>query len=271
MILIDEELDDAFVETVKQFLHILWDLGLDIGHSVRTVADCKKEAVDLTVVTNLMETRLMSGSTELFQLMQTAISPDQIWPAEEYFHAKLEEQRARHVRFGETAYKLEPNIKESPGGLRDLHMISWVTMRYFNASSLEELVQHEFLTKDEYQTLIRCRNFLWRVRNSLHFLTGRREDRLLFEHQRELAAEFGFTDKPGSLAVEQLMKRYYRTVKELGLLNDILLQHFEEAFLEQQDCVSVEINRRFNSVNGYVDVIENDVFKRQPFALLEVF
>jgi len=271
MILIDEELDDAFVETVKQFLHILWDLGLDIGHSVRTVADCKKEAVDLTVVTNLMETRLMSGSTELFQLMQTAISPDQIWPAEEYFHAKLEEQRARHVRFGETAYKLEPNIKESPGGLRDLHMISWVTMRYFNASSLEELVQHEFLTKDEYQTLIRCRNFLWRVRNSLHFLTGRREDRLLFEHQRELAAEFGFTDKPGSLAVEQLMKRYYRTVKELGLLNDILLQHFEEAFLDQQDCASVEINRRFNSVNGYIDVIDNDVFNRQPFALLEVF
>jgi [protein-PII] uridylyltransferase len=282
MILIDEELDDAVLETVKQFLHILWDLGLDIGHSVRTVADCKKEAVDLTVVTNLMETRLLSGSTELFQQMQAAISPDQIWPADEYFHAKLEEQQARHVRFGETAYKLEPNIKESPGGLRDLHMISWVTMRYFNSSSLEELVQHEsssleelvqheFLTKDEYQTLIRCRNFLWRVRNSLHFLSGRREDRLLFEHQRELAAEFGFTDKAGSLAVEQLMKRYYRTVKELSLLNDILLQHFEEAFLEQQDCVSVEINRRFNSVNGYVDVIDNDVFKRQPFALLEVF
>jgi len=271
MILIDEGLDDAFLETVKKFLHILWDLGLDIGHSVRTIADCKKEAVDLTVVTNLMETRLLSGSTELFQQMKAAISPDQIWPADKYFHAKLEEQQARHVRFGETAYKLEPNIKESPGGLRDLHMITWVTMRYFNASSLEELVQHDFLTKDEYQTLIRCRNFLWRVRNSLHFLTGRREDRLLFEFQRELAAEFGFSDKPGSLAVEQLMKRYYRTVKELGLLNDILLQHFEEAFLDQQDCVSVEINRRFKSVNGYVDVIDNDVFKRQPFALLEVF
>ena len=271
MLLVNEKFGDKIAETGKQFLHILWDLGLDIGHSVRTVAECKEEAVDLTVVTNLMETRLLSGSTELFQQMQLAISPDQIWPADKYFHAKLQEQQARHVRFGETAYKLEPNIKESPGGLRDLHMISWVTMRYFNASSLEELVQHEFLTRDEYQTLIRCRNFLWRLRNGLHFLTGRREDRLLFEHQRELAAEFGFSDKPGSLAVEQLMKKYYRTVKELGLLNDILLQHFEEAFLDQQESNTVEINRRFNAINGYVDVVDNNVFNRQPFALLEAF
>ncbi|MCK5360593.1 MAG: [protein-PII] uridylyltransferase, partial [Gammaproteobacteria bacterium] len=208
---------------------------------------------------------------ELLQQMQRAIAPDQIWPADEYFHAKLQEQQARHVRFGETAYKLEPNIKESPGGLRDFHMIAWATMRFFNAGSLDELVEHDFLTKNEHQTLIRCRNFLWRLRNGLHFLTGRREDRLLFEHQRELAAEFGFTDSPDSLAVEQLMKRYYRTVKELGLLNDILLQNFEESFLGQDNNTTVEINRRFNSVNGYIDVVNNDVFNRQPFALLEVF
>jgi len=150
-------------------------------------------------------------------------------------------------------------------------MIAWATMRYFNATSLEELVQHEFLTRNEYQTLIRCRNFLWRIRNGLHFLTGHREDRLLFEHQRVLATEFGYTNKPGNLAVEQLMKRYYRTVKELGLLNDILLQHFEEVFLAQKNNTSIEINRRFNAINGYVDVVDNDVFNRQPFALLEVF
>lgn len=276
MILLDddeagENIDDTFAESGEQFLHILWDIGLDIGHSVRTVDECKEAAIDLTVVTNLMEARLLSGSVELLQKMQAAISPDQIWPADEYFHAKLQEQQARHIRFGETAYKLEPNIKESPGGLRDLHMIAWATMRYFNATSLEELVQHEFLTGGEYQTLIRCRNFLWRIRNGLHFLTGRREDRLLFEHQRVLATEFGYTDKLGNLAVEQLMKRYYRTVKELGLLNDILLQHFEEVFLVQKDNTSVEINRRFNAINGYVDVVDNDVFNRQPFALLEVF
>ena len=271
MILVSEEMNDSFAESGKRFLHTLWDLGLDIGHSVRTVAECEEAASDLTVVTNLMEARLLSGSAELLEEMQKAIAPDQIWPADEYFHAKLQEQQARHIRFGETAYKLEPNIKESPGGLRDFHMIVWATMRFFNARSLDELVGHGFLSKSEYQTLIRCRNFLWRLRNGLHFLTGRREDRLLFEHQRELATEFGFSDAPGSLAVEQLMKRYYRTVKELGLLNDILLQHFEEAFLDQDDITSVEINRRFISVNGYVDAIDNDVFKRQPFALLEVF
>ncbi|MFW2439741.1 MAG: [protein-PII] uridylyltransferase [Arenicellales bacterium] len=275
MILVDEQenenIENSFAESGKQFLHILWDIGLDIGHSVRTVAECKEAANDLTVVTNLMEARLLSGSMVLLKQMQAAISPDKIWPADEYFHAKLQEQQARHIRFGETAYKLEPNIKESPGGLRDLHMIAWATMRYFNATSLEELVQHEFLTRGEYQTLIRCRNFLWRLRNGLHFLAGRREDRLLFEYQRVLATEFGYSDKPGSLAVEQLMKRYYRTVKELGLLNDILLQHFEEVFLVQKETTSVAINRRFNAINGYVDVIDNDVFNRQPFALLEVF
>jgi [protein-PII] uridylyltransferase len=275
MILVDEAAsensDEAFAESSKKFLHILWDIGLDIGHSVRSVSECKEAASDLTVITNLMEARLLFGSTELLQQMQAAIAPDQIWPADEYFHAKLQEQQARHIRFGETAFKLEPNIKESPGGLRDLHMIAWATMRYFNATSLEELVQHEFLTRDEYQTLIRCRNFLWRIRNGLHFLAGRREDKLLFEYQRELATEFGYTDKPGNLAVEQLMKRYYRTVKELGLLNDILLQHFEEVFLDQKENTSVEINRRFNAINGYVDVVDNGVFNRQPFALLEVF
>ncbi len=271
MILVNEDMRGAFAEAGEEFLHTLWDIGLDIGHSVRTVSQCAEAAKDLTVVTTLMEARLLTGSVELFQQMQDAIATDKIWPADEYFHAKHKEQLERYVRFGDTAYKLEPNIKESPGGLRDLHMITWVTMRYFNASSLQGLVDHEFLTKDEYQSLIRCRNFLWRLRNGLHFLTGRREDRLLFEHQRELAAEFGYSDKPGSLAVEQLMKRYYRTVKELGLLNDILLQHFDEAFLDQQDNTTVKINRRFNAINGYVDVIDNDVFNRQPFALLEVF
>lgn len=271
MILVDQQHVEAFENAGKKFLHLLWDIGLEIGHSVRTVAECREAAGDLTVITNLMETRLLCGSMALVEQMHAAISPEQIWPADKYFHAKLEEQKSRHRRFGETAYKLEPNIKESPGGLRDLHMITWATMRYFNTSSLAELVEHGFLTRDEHQSLIRCRNFLWRLRNGLHLLTGRREDRLLFEYQRELAAEFGFTDKPGSLAVEQLMKRYYRTVKELGLLNDILLQHFEEVFLETKDNNPIKINRRFKSINGYIDVVNNNVFKRQPFALLEVF
>jgi [protein-PII] uridylyltransferase len=271
MILVSDDSHSAFAAAVQQFLHLLWDIGLDIGHSVRTVAECSDASSDLTVITNLMESRLLCGSESLLSAMQKAISPERIWPAEEFFHGKLQEQRDRHLRFGETAYKLEPNIKESPGGLRDLQMIAWVTMRYFNANSLSELVEHGFLTSKEYQSLIRCRNFLWRLRNGLHLLTGRREDRLLFEHQRELAREFGFTDKPGSLAVEQLMKRYYRTVKELGLLNDILLQHFEEAFLDQQDVTPVSINRRFHSINGFLDVVDNEVFERHPFSLLEVF
>jgi len=272
MILTSAADEKHFEESSRRFLHLLWDIGLDVGHSVRSVTECVSEGrTDLTVITTMMEARLLCGSAVLFEEMQAAIAPDQLWPADEYFHAKRIEQQARRKRYGDTAYNLEPNIKESPGGLRDLQMIGWVAKRHFNARSLQELVEHGFLTLREYRALIRCRNFLWRVRNGLHLTSGRREDRLLFEHQRTLAADFGYRDKPGSLAVEQLMKRYYRTVKELNLLNDILLQHFEEAFVDASETGRDRINRRFNAVNGYLEAVSDRVFQRQPFALLEVF
>ena len=271
MILVTDRDEPHFIESSKQFLHLLWDIGLDVGHSVRTVDECIAESSDLTVITNLMEGRLLCGAQALFDAMQEVLSPDNIWPADDFFHAKLVEQEQRYKRYDDTAYKLEPNIKESPGGLRDLQMIGWVTRRHFRSQSLAELVEHGFLTEKEYSSLIRCRNFLWRIRNGLHFLANRREDRLLFEHQRELAEQFGYINKPGSLAVEQLMKRYYRTVKELGQLNDILLQHFDEEFVDESESHVVKINRRFNAINGYLETSYPAVFKRQPFALLEIF
>ncbi len=259
----------AFAEPLVRFL---WDMGLEVGHSVRSLKDCVQQAKrDLTVATNLMETRLLAGNAELFRDMRKATAPDKIWPSHKFFAAKWKEQRERHARFDDTAYNLEPNIKEGPGGLRDIQMISWVAQRHFGNQALHEFVEHAFLNEHEYRALMRGREFLWQVRSGLHHLAGRHEERLLFDHQRALAALFGFKDKPGALAVEQLMKRYYRSVKELSLLNEILLQHFEEVFLKKGRAKIVAINRRFQSHNGFLEVRSGSVFTRTPFALLELF
>ncbi len=259
----------AFVEA---FVRFLWDMGLEVGHSVRSLKDCTQLAKkDITVTTNLMEARLLDGNPKLLQRLQAMTASSKIWPSRKFFAAKWQEQIERHHRFDDTAYKLEPNIKEGPGGLRDIQMIAWVTQRHFGTSSLHDLVVRHFLHEEEYRSLLRGRNFLWQVRNGLHCLADRREDRLLFDHQRTLARQLGHEDRRGTLAVEQFMKRYYRTVKELSLLNEILLQHFQEAILARGKPKIKPINRRFRSHNNFVEVAHERAFERAPYALLEIF
>ena len=260
-------------DDIEQYLTFLWDLGLDIGHSVRSVEDCVNEArLDITVVTNLLEARLLYGPQELFERMRNAVGPQNIWPDREFFQAKMREQIARHHKYYDTAYNLEPNIKEGPGGLRDIQTIGWVAKRHFGVNTLHGLVTHEFLTEAEYNTLMEGQNFLWKIRIGLHTLAHRREDRLLFDHQRTLACQFGFKDDGKRLAVEHFMKQYYRQVMELRRLNEMLLQLFEEAILYADDPGEpVPINNRFQSRKGFVEVIHPGIFKRYPFALMEIF
>ncbi|MFQ6021173.1 MAG: [protein-PII] uridylyltransferase [Acidiferrobacterales bacterium] len=272
LLLVEREDHNQISGFVEAFVRFLWDMGLEVGHSVRSLKDCVRMAKkDITVTTNLMEARLLYGSPKLFQKMKTMTAPPRIWPSRKFFAAKWQEQIERHHRFDDTAYKLEPNIKEGPGGLRDIQMIVWVTQRHFGASSLHDLVELGFLREEEYRALIRGRNFLWQLRNGLHYLAGRREDRLLFDHQRVLAQQLGYTDRAGSLAVEQFMKRYYRTVKELSLLNEILLQHFQEAILSRGKSRIKPINRRFRSHNNFIEVTHEKTFERAPYAILELF
>ena len=260
-------------EKVKSFLAFLWDIGLAVGNSVRTVSECVNQARrDVTVATNLLDGRLVSGSTGLFERMRERTGPNRIWSSRRFFEAKMEEQRERHHRFDDTAYNLEPNVKDGPGGLRDIQTIAWVARRHFGVETLGELVDHGFLTAEELRVLEAGRRLLWRVRFALHILTRRAEDRLLFDHQRHLAEVLGFEDEGGRLGVEHLMKRYYREVMELSRLNEMLLRHFEEAILHVRRRDRIKpLNRRFQAVNGYVEAIRGDVFRRHPFALLEVF
>ncbi|MEX2124140.1 MAG: [protein-PII] uridylyltransferase [Woeseia sp.] len=272
MLLRSESLPADGEAAISAFVTALWDAGLEIGHSVRTVEECRHEAeADITVTTTLMEARLLAGPQPLFAALEDAVGPDRIWPSAEFFAAKLKEQRARHLRYDDTAYKLEPNVKGSPGGLRDIQMIGWVAKRHFGARTLDELVDHDFLSPGQLRALYDGQSFLWRVRFGLHVLTGRREDRLLFDHQTRLAEMLGYEDASYTLAVEQLMQRYYRTVMELSRLNEMLLQLFEQAILMDPDAEPEPLNERFEVKNGYLQTVNDDVFAQEPSALLELF
>lgn len=249
-----------------------WDIGLEVGQSARTVDECVSEAAkDITVITNLLEARLLIGDAGLFRAMQQALTPEKIWPVKAFFEAKKAEQAARYRKYDDTGYKLEPNVKESPGGLRDIHTIAWVTKRHFGAQTLSELRERGFLTKQECDELFAGQDFLWRVRFALHMITGRREDRLLFDSQVKVAQLFGYVDTDANKAVEQFMQLYYRTIKSLSCLNDMLLQLFEEAILHPDSGETEPLNARFQVRNGYIEARDDDVFRKQPWALLEVF
>ncbi|HEY9050176.1 MAG TPA: [protein-PII] uridylyltransferase, partial [Gammaproteobacteria bacterium] len=273
MLLLAEEESEATRQAIERFLMLLWDIKLEIGHSVRTVQDCIKEAsADITVATNIMEARFLAGDDSLFKTMRAETGPDKIWDSKSFFQAKLDEQIKRHHKFHDTAYNLEPNIKENSGGLRDIQMIGWVAKRHFGAQTLEELVQHGFLTQKEYQKLIDGQTLLWRIRMCLHYITDRREDRLLFDLQQQLAVHFGYEDGDNNLAIEQFMQSYYRTVMQLERLNELLLQLFREAILYADNKPEPEIiNARFQAINGYIEARYPEMFQEHPTALLEMF
>jgi [protein-PII] uridylyltransferase len=270
-VLLPKSESTAWQPRLERFLTFLWDIGLEVGHSVRTIDECQRESLaDISVATTLLESRRLAGPEILFAAMKQALAPERLWPGHEFFEAKVSEQQARHHRFHDTGYNLEPNVKSSPGGLRDIQTIGWVAKRHFGTDTLDGLVAHGFLTRNELRKLKTAQAFLWKVRFALHALTGRREDRLLFDHQIRLARQFGYEDATYTLAVEQFMQRYYRTVMDVSLLNEMLLQLFREAILTQH-TEPLPLNARFQIRNEYLEVTHEDVFARSPSALLELF
>jgi len=268
---------EATLEThapaIQAFITQLWDLNLHIGHSVRSLDSCVAEARDdVTVVTNLLESRLLWGNPELFRHMQAATDAEHLWPSAHFFKAKMNEQTQRYEKFGDIGYTLEPNLKTSPGGLRDIQTIGWVAKRHFRDQRLEQLVERGFLMPSELDTLLDGQRHLWQLRFALHMLSGREEDRLLFDWQKSLAELFGFVDNEQALGVEQLMQGYYRTVFQLRALNELLLQHFDELILTSAaEQTTYPINSRYRAVNGYLELNDPDLFTQRPSALLEIF
>ncbi|WP_456268165.1 [protein-PII] uridylyltransferase [Kushneria sp. AK178] len=273
MILLADDDDTPYRESLTGFITMLWDIGLDIGHSVRSLADCEREARDdVTVITNLLETRCVAGFEPLLERMRERLNRLETWNSEAFFQAKLDEQKARHQRFNNSEHQLEPNIKGSPGGLRDLQTVTWIAKRHFGTNIIDVLMQRGFMTDADVRIASQSRAFLWQVRYALHMINGRAEDRLLFDHQRTIAALFGYHDTPERLGVEEFMRRYYRVVTALVELNDMLIQNFEENILQHgRDPDVVPLNNRFELHGRYLRIRSPGVFKRRPSALIEMF
>ena len=263
LLLTQNAIDKDLEEKISAFVTQLWDVKLDIGSSVRSVKECLKQAVaDVTVATNLMEMRKIAGNEALTQQLLPLLHEDVFWTSKKFFIAKREEQLQRHQQYHGAAYTLEPNLKANPGGLRDIQTIAWVAKRHFSAHSLDELVEHDYLTKNEFFELLECQDYLWRMRFALHFVAGRSENRLLFDHQAEVACLMGFGNE-GKITVERMMKRFFRIIGRVAELNTMLLQHFEQAILKDKTTEKVEnIDKDFYICDGLLKTHNSRLFMR---------
>jgi [protein-PII] uridylyltransferase len=273
LILLAKEQYDEASESIEAFLRFLWDIGLDIGHSVRSIKDCVKEArADVTIMTNLLEARHLAGDAKLFDTLDQKVRAPRMWSPDKFYQAKKAEQDVRHAQYQDTAYSLEPNLKESPGGLRDLQTILWIYNRRYGVRSFRDMADQQLIDKDEYRILIRARNILWRMRCGLHLITQRHEDRLLFDTQRKLAEEFGYQDSPTHLAVEQLMKRYYRTAQQVIYLNEVLLASYRVTHNKRLSLTGGKtLDKNFVLKNKMIEQRNNKVFEQDPSAMIKLF
>ena len=269
LILLPSQHDYVLNEQVEAIIGQLWDIGLNVGHSVRTLDECMSEAnSDVTVQTNLLESRLLAGNKANYQQFVQAI--DALMQPEVFFAAKFKEQDNRHAKFNDTAYSLEPNIKESPGGLRDLHMILWLARSQQLGKNWHELAKNKLITDLELRQIKRHERNLQTLRIRLHYLAKRREDRLLFDFQNELAADLGFVTTARKRASEQLMQSYYRSVKYINLINEILIKTLEFTLTKAAPKIS-SVSANFEAHNQWLEAKTTRTLQQYPSAILEGF
>lgn len=269
LILLPDDHDAAFDKQLEPLIGLFWDIGLAVGHSVRSLAECLEEARrDVTVRTNLIESRHLAGDTHTFQRMHEQLFAE-LDPAA-FLKDKLLEQTHRHARFNDTAYNLEPNLKESPGGLRDLQTILWISSGAGLGGSWNALVRAGLITQREARQIRRQELFIQMLRIRLHHLAKRREDRLLFDFQNELASQLGLSSTARKRASERLMQRYYRSAKFIRLMNEILIRALQERILPQQ-ARTVVINSRFVARDGQLEPRLPTLLQKEPSAILESF
>ncbi|MFO1363278.1 MAG: [protein-PII] uridylyltransferase [Burkholderiales bacterium] len=270
LVLLPGVLAPADEQAVERFVGALWDAGIELGHSVRSVEQCVEQAAqDITVQTALLEARFLAGSRALFDRFRAVLRAG--FDPRAFFKAKRLEQEQRHEKFQDSPYSLEPHLKEAPGGLRDLQVILWVSRASGLADDWRTLAARGLVTRQEALELRRHADFLARVRIRLHLLAGRREDRILFDYQTALADAFGIAPTAAKRASELFMQRYYRTAKAVTQLNTILLQNLGAAIFPAEDPAPEPLNERFQVVRELLDARDPLVFERTPGALLESF
>ena len=268
LILLSGPAGASLARKIEHLIGTLWDIGIEVGHSVRTLDECVAlAAADVTVQTTLLEARLLAGKRDLYSRFVKRVA-DALDPAV-FLQAKLLEQQQRHLRYAET--NLEPNIKESAGGLRDLQTVLWIARAAGIGRSWSELARRGVITGAEVREIHQNEQFLQSLRIKLHYLAGRREDRLLFDFQTALAREFGLHDRPHRLASEQLMQRYYRTAQAVSQLATFVLQNLDARITPPRDKEYHPLNERFGARDELLSARDERLFEREPPAILESF
>jgi [protein-PII] uridylyltransferase len=260
----------AYRQMLERLVGLLWDIGLDVGHSVRTVDECVAEAAhDITIQTALLEARFLDGNRTQFRrfdaLFHAALDPLL------FFKAKRLEQEERYAKYNDTPYALEPNCKENPGGLRDLQIVLWVARAAALANTWHKLAATIVVSPAEARQLAQAEDFLRRVRIGLHLLTQRREDRLLFDHQEALAQALGFAATPSRRASEVLMQRYYRNAKRVTQLNTLVLLDLAARLEHRPAAAPIVIDDDFQMERELLDIRAADLYERKPAAILRSF
>ena len=269
LILLPSNHDQVINTNIERVIGLFWDVGLAVGHSVRTLDECIAEASkDVTVQTNLLESRLIIGNSVLFENFQAKIKD--AMDVRGFFKAKLHEQEQRHARFDDTAYNLEPNVKESPGGLRDLQAVLWILRSLNLGDGWGALVKQGLISQSELRLIRKYEQHLQMLRIRLHYMAKRREDRLIFDLQNELAQELGFVNTKRHRASEQLMRDYYKSAKAVNLFNEILIKSLKELALPEPVEIK-PINARFESYNGLLSARSNTLLQRNPSSIFEIF
>ncbi|HTN50156.1 MAG TPA: [protein-PII] uridylyltransferase [Burkholderiaceae bacterium] len=270
LILLEHAADEQERAVIEGLIGRLWDFGFALGHSVRTVDECRAEAAkDVTVLTSLMEARLLVGSRSLYTRFQRAIHED-IDPTA-YFHAKVLEQRQRHTKFNESPYNLEPNVKESPGGLRDLHVLLWIARAAGYGKGWAELARRGFITAEEAGLIRRSERRLKQIRAWLHLVTGRREDRLVFDVQQAVALRAGFHPTAARRASEVMMQRYYWSAKAITQMNTMVLQNIELRLFHRDEQPAQPLDETFVTRSELLDLRTATALDQDPNGILRAF
>lgn len=272
LILLSKKANKNNEKCIENFISFAWDIGLEIGHSVRTFDECIDLAKeDIGIFTNLLETRLLIGSDDLFKQLTKIVESKKPWSNNAFFNAKREEQINRHQQYGNTANNIEPNIKNSPGGLRDIHTLMWLTKRFAKTNSIDDLYKKQLLTKQELTLFKRNRDFLWKVRYALHAFSKKCEDRLLLDTQKDLAAFFGYQNKKPYLMAQGFMKQYYNAATEIVELNNLIWQLLKEKISRKKQKDIASINKYFQINQHDIEIKDQQIFQKQPHTLLEIF
>ena len=273
-------------QVAEAILYCLWDMGLKVGHATRTVNECIRQAkADMTIRTAILEARFLLGERKLFDELMARFDKEVVQgTAAEFVAAKLAEREERHRRAGQSRYLVEPNVKDGKGGLRDLHTLYWIAKYVYRVREREELIEKGVYDQQEYRRFRRCGDFLWAVRCHMHFLTGRAEERLSFDIQREIAVRLGYTEHPGLREVERFMKHYFLIAKDVGDLTAILCAKLEDTQAKAMPVLSrlmekfrPRARRTLTETDDFIvdynriEVADPNVFKRDPLNLIRIF